>query len=40
MDINAGLRSPNSHKVISDISCLQGGGRREEESLRSLYCQN
>ena len=25
MDINTGLRPPSSHKVISDISCLQGG---------------
>ena len=27
MDINAGLRPSSSHKVISDIYCLQGGGR-------------
>ena len=25
MDINTGLRPPSSHKVISNMSCLQGG---------------
>ena len=41
MDINAWLRSPSSHMVISGIPCLQGGGGEGGEgSLRRWYCKN